>query len=98
MKIVPFPEWMTDLFVGYDKKKLMTRILVKNKSHFERTSAAVCYVNLFFAEIYSATYFYKIRQNLFFFNHVRVLETNVIQWVLSATVQYDIFRIWLWYC
>lgn len=63
----------------------MTRIRAKNKSNCERTSAAVCYVNLFFAEIFSATYFYKIRRNLFFFfNHVCILETNVIQWMYSG--------------
>lgn len=74
----------------------MTRILAKTKSNCERTSAAVCYVNLFFTEIYLVTYFYKIRWNLFFsFNHISVLETNAIQWILLATVQYDIFKIWL---
>lgn len=82
MKNVAVLEEMRDLFVGYDKKKLMTWILAKNKSSCERTLSAVCYVNLFFAEIYSATYFYKIRWNLFFFfNHLRILETNVIWWM-----------------
>lgn len=47
---------MDDLFVGMIKKK-MTRILAKTKSNCERTSAAVCYANLFFAEIYLVTFF-----------------------------------------
>lgn len=71
----------------------MIRILPKTKSNYENTSVAVCYVNLFFSEIYSATYFYQIKCKLiFFFNHICVLGTNIIQWILLATVQFDIFQ------
>lgn len=31
-------------------------------------------------------------QTIFFFNHICVLETNTIQWILLATVQFDIFH------
>lgn len=72
---------------------MIEKILPKTKSNCERTSLAVCYVNFFFNEIYSATYFYQIKCKLFFFfNHICVLETNIIQWILLAAVQYDIFQ------
>lgn len=74
-------------------EEIMTQILPKTKSNCKRTSVAVCYVNLFINEIYSATYFYQIKcQLFFFFNHICVLETNIIQWMLLATVQFDIFQ------
>lgn len=67
----------------------MIQILVKTKSNCKRTSAAVCYVNLFFAEIYSATYFCKIRWNQFFpLNHVCGDQSNSVDIIGCCTIRH----------
>lgn len=80
-------------------EKRMTWILPKTKSNCERTSVAVCYVNLFFNEIYSATYFYQIKWKLFS-SLITSVSWKLIQFSGYYCLLYNLtfFRIWLWYC